>query len=46
MAVEPRKLITIIEETYTEAGKKVEPILKKVAAVAVIKNPFAGRFKE
>lgn len=46
MAVKIRKLITITEETYTEASKKVEPTLKKVAAVAVIKNPFAGRFVE
>src|SRR4030042_1636075 len=46
MAVEVRKFITIIEETYMEAGKKVEPGLKKVAAVAVIKNPFAGNFVE
>lgn len=46
MAVKIRKLITITEETSTEASKKVEPTLKKVAAVAVIKNPFAGRFVE
>ena len=46
MAVKIRKLVTITEETYTEAGKNVEPALKKVAAVAVIKNPFAGRFVE
>jgi len=46
MAIEVRKFITIIEETNMEAGKKVEPGLKRVAAVAVIRNPFAGNFVE
>ena len=37
-----RKIITAIEETYTEAGKISELPLRKVAVIAVIKNPFAN----
>lgn len=39
-----RKLITIVEETCTEAGQGIAPPTRKVAAIAVIANPFAGRF--
>ncbi|MBW1971520.1 MAG: amino acid synthesis family protein [Spirochaetes bacterium] len=41
-----RKIVTIVEETRIEAGKKVEPPTKKAAAIAVIKNPFAGKYQE
>ncbi|MGC8658684.1 MAG: amino acid synthesis family protein [Desulfomonilaceae bacterium] len=41
-----RKIVTIVEETQTEMGKKLEPPTKKAAAIAVIKNPFAGKFQE
>ena len=46
MKPELRKLVTITEEIYVEGGKKVELTLRKVAAIAVIKNPFAGTFVE
>jgi hypothetical protein len=39
-----RKLYTVREEILEDGGKKVERPLSKVAAVAVIENPFAGRF--
>jgi len=42
--MEIRKLITVIEETLIEMDRKVEPPSRKVAAIAVIKNPFAGRY--
>jgi hypothetical protein len=44
--MEVRKYITIVEETVVEGGKKVDPPTRKAAAVAVIKNPFAGKYVE
>jgi hypothetical protein len=38
-----RKLLTIIEETHQEAGQAIAPPTRKAAAIAVIRNPFAGR---
>jgi len=37
-----RKIITAIEETYSEAGRTAKTPLRKVAVIAIIKNPFAG----
>jgi Amino acid synthesis len=39
-----RKLITLVEEILEDGGKAAARPIKKVAAVAVIENPFAGRF--
>jgi Amino acid synthesis len=44
MTAKIRKLIVSVEETRQEMGKPVEPPVRKAAAVAVIENPFAGRF--
>ncbi len=44
--MEVRKYITMVEETIMEGGKKVEPPTRKAAAVAVIKNPFSGKYVE
>jgi len=44
--MEIRRLLTIEEETLVEGGRPVEPPCKKVAALAVITNPFAGRYIE
>jgi len=41
-----RKLLTIVEETRQEAGRTIEPSVLKAAAVAVVKNPFAGSYHE
>jgi hypothetical protein len=38
-----RKLFTVIEETHEEAGQPIAPPTRKAAAIAVIRNPFAGR---
>jgi hypothetical protein len=38
-----RKLFTVMEETHQEAGQTVAPPTRKAAAIAVIRNPFAGR---
>ena len=39
-----RKLATLIEETHVEMGRAVAPPTRKAVAVAVIANPFAGRY--
>lgn len=44
--MEIRKIVTIVEETRTEAGRPVSPATRRAAALAVIKNPFAGRYAE
>ena len=41
-----RKLVTVVEEILEDGGKPAARPLRKVAAVAVIENPFAGRFVE
>jgi hypothetical protein len=44
--MEVRKYVTIVEETVIEGEKKVDPPTRKAAAIAVIKNPFAGKYVE
>ncbi len=44
--MEIRKFVTIIEETRTEIGKKLSNPSRKAAALAVIKNPFAGKYDD
>ncbi|MCS7281207.1 MAG: amino acid synthesis family protein [Desulfobacterota bacterium] len=44
--MEIRKIVTVIEEIYADGEKKVEKPIKKVAAIAVIKNPYAGKYEE
>jgi len=46
VTMEVRKYVTVVEETVMEGGKKVDPPTRKAAAIAVIKNPFAGKFVE
>ena len=46
MKAKLRKLIVAVEETRREMGKDVAPPTRKAAAVAVIENPFAGRFAD
>ena len=41
-----RKIVTIIEETHTEADKPIRPATRRAAAVAIIENPFAGCYVE
>jgi hypothetical protein len=43
--MEVRKTFTIVEETLGEAGRPADPPLRKVAAVAVVRNPCAGRYE-
>lgn len=41
-----RKIVVTVEETLTEGGKAVPSLRRKAAALAVIANPFAGRYVE
>lgn len=42
--VKIRRSLTIVEDTLSEMGQKVDPPLRKVGAIAVVENPFAGRY--
>lgn len=44
--MEVRKFVTVVEETLMEGGREVKPPTRKAAALAVIKNPFAGKYVE
>ncbi len=44
--MEIRKIVTVVEETLQEMGRPVTPPTRKCAAIAVLKNPFAGRYQE
>ena len=44
--VKIRKLITVVEETLSDGGRETRRPGRKVAAVAVLENPCAGRFVE
>ena len=46
MKAEIRKIATWVEETRREMGRDIEPPTRKAVAVAVIANPFAGRYEE
>nr|WP_092070466.1 amino acid synthesis family protein [Dendrosporobacter quercicolus]NSL48256.1 amino acid synthesis family protein [Dendrosporobacter quercicolus DSM 1736]SDM10798.1 Amino acid synthesis [Dendrosporobacter quercicolus] len=46
MSWEICKVVTVVEEVYRDGQKAVEHRYKKCAALAVIKNPFAGRYVE
>lgn len=46
MSAEIRKITVFIEETLSEMGQTISPPTRKAAAVAVIANPFAGRYVE
>jgi hypothetical protein len=39
-----RKLLTVTEEIVTDGGRAAKRPVRKVAAVAIIENPFAGKF--
>jgi hypothetical protein len=41
-----RKLIVQVDETRIEMGRAVAPPTRRALAMAVIENPFAGRYEE
>lgn len=46
MSAEIRKLVVFVEETRSEMGQAISPPTRKAAAIAVIRNPFAGRYQQ
>ena len=41
-----RKLVVQVDETRTEMGRPVDPPTRRAVAMAVIANPYAGRYSE
>ena len=46
MKAKIRKIIVQLDEIHQEAGKAVAPPTRRALAMAVIDNPYAGRFSE
>ena len=46
MSAEIRKTSVVVEEIRSDIGRPVDPPTRKAAAIAVIRNPFAGRYEE
>ncbi len=46
MKAKIRRILTIVDETYREMGKAIKPPVRRAAALAVIENPFAGKYEE
>ena len=46
MKAKIRKIMTVVDETLTEQGRPVSPPIRRAAAIAVIANPFAGKYQE
>jgi hypothetical protein len=44
--VKIRKVVVVVEEILGDGGREARRPLRRAAAVAVIENPFAGRFVE
>ena len=42
--IDIRKIVTIVDETQSEMGQPLNPPARRAAALAVVKNPFAGKF--
>jgi hypothetical protein len=46
MKAKIRKILTVVDEIRREMGKEVSPPARRAAALAVIENPFAGKFQD
>jgi hypothetical protein len=46
MKAKIRKLLTVVDEVYREMDRAIEPPTRRAVALAVIENPFAGKFQE
>jgi hypothetical protein len=44
--VQIRKLVTMIDEVRLEAGRQVDPPIRRVISAAVLVNPHHGRYRE
>jgi len=45
MAIRLRKLVVQVDETRVEMGQNVDPPVRRAVAIAVIDNPYAGRYE-
>ena len=41
-----RKIVTVVEDTHSEIGQAINPATRRAAAIAVIENPFAGKYQD
>ncbi len=46
MAADIRKLVVVVDETRKEMGREISPPTRRALAIAVIANPYAGRYSE
>ena len=46
MKAKIRKIIVQLDETHLEGGRPVAPVTRRALAMAVIQNPYAGRYSE
>src|SRR5690606_14108998 len=46
MSAKIRKTVVVVDETRIEMGKQIEPPTRRAVAIAVIANPYAGRYSE
>lgn len=46
MKAKIRKIIVQLDETHLEGGCPVAPVTRRALAMAVIQNPYAGRYSE
>ena len=46
MPADIRKLIVQVDETRKEMGQAIDPPTRRAVAIAVIANPYAGRYSE
>jgi len=46
MKADIRKTMVLVEDTHKEMGKTIDPATRRAIAVAVIANPFAGKYVE
>ena len=45
MSADVRKIAVFVDETHREMGRTIAPPTRRAAAVAVIANPYAGRYQ-
>ncbi|WP_397475066.1 amino acid synthesis family protein [Pusillimonas sp.] len=46
MSAKIRKMVVVVDETRVEMGKQIEPATRRAVAMAVIENPYAGRYSD
>jgi len=46
MKAKIRKILTVVDEIHREMDREVSPPTRRAVALAVIENPFAGKYQE